>query len=48
MCSHGNCIDTQGSYRCACHNGFKATADQSMCMGEQRGRNPANTQSKRS
>lgn len=41
MCSHGNCIDTQGSYRCACHNGFKATADQSMCMGERRGPKPS-------
>lgn len=34
VCSHGECIDTQGSYRCLCHNGFKATADQTMCMGE--------------
>uniref|UniRef100_A0AAY4E663 Fibrillin 2b n=1 Tax=Denticeps clupeoides TaxID=299321 RepID=A0AAY4E663_9TELE len=32
VCSHGECIDTQGSYRCLCHNGFKATADQTMCM----------------
>lgn len=35
VCSHGECIDTQGSYRCLCHSGFKATADQTMCMGEQ-------------
>lgn len=34
VCSHGECIDTQGSYRCLCHNGFKATADQTMCMGK--------------
>lgn len=34
VCSHGECIDTQGSYRCLCHNGFKATADLTMCMGE--------------
>lgn len=33
VCSHGECIDTQGSYRCLCHNGFKATLDQTMCMG---------------
>lgn len=41
VCSHGECIDTQGSYRCLCHNGFKATADQSMCMGERPALRPA-------
>ena len=34
VCSHGECIDTEGSYHCLCHNGFKATADQTMCMGK--------------
>lgn len=43
VCSHGECIDTQGSYRCLCHNGFKATADQSMCMGERRRTRPTPT-----
>lgn len=34
VCSHGDCIDTEGSYRCLCLNGFKVSADQTMCMGE--------------
>lgn len=34
VCSHGLCVDLQGSYQCICHNGFKASQDQTMCMGE--------------
>lgn len=34
MCSHGDCVDTEGSYVCICHNGFKATGEQTMCMGQ--------------
>lgn len=33
VCSHGLCVDMQGSYQCVCHNGFKASQDQTMCMG---------------
>lgn len=33
VCSHGVCVDMQGSYQCICHNGFKASQDQTMCMG---------------
>uniref|UniRef100_A0A2K6UV65 Fibrillin-2 n=1 Tax=Saimiri boliviensis boliviensis TaxID=39432 RepID=A0A2K6UV65_SAIBB len=29
---HGLCVDLQGSYQCICHNGFKASQDQTMCM----------------
>jgi hypothetical protein len=34
VCSHGLCVDLQGSYQCICHNGFKASHDQTMCMGK--------------
>ena len=34
VCSHGLCVDLQGSYQCICHNGFKASQDQTMCMGK--------------
>uniref|UniRef100_A0A8C9EQH9 Fibrillin 3 n=1 Tax=Pavo cristatus TaxID=9049 RepID=A0A8C9EQH9_PAVCR len=34
VCSHGDCVDTEGSYICICHNGFKATGEQTMCMGQ--------------
>lgn len=37
VCSHGLCVDLQGSYQCVCHNGFKASQDQTMCMGEKTG-----------
>lgn len=33
VCSHGLCVDLQGSYQCICNNGFKASQDQTMCMG---------------
>lgn len=36
VCSHGLCVDMQGSYQCICHNGFKASQDQTMCMGMER------------
>lgn len=36
VCSHGLCVDMQGSYQCVCHNGFKASQDQTMCMGRER------------
>lgn len=36
ICSHGLCVDMQGSYQCVCHNGFKASQDQTMCMGMER------------
>lgn len=36
VCSHGLCVDMQGSYQCVCHNGFKASQDQTMCMGMER------------
>ncbi|KAM4878543.1 LOW QUALITY PROTEIN: fibrillin-2 [Sylvia borin] len=32
VCSRGLCVDMQGSYQCVCHNGFKASHDQTMCM----------------
>lgn len=35
ICNPGQCIDTLGSYRCICPNGFKVTRDQSMCVGTQ-------------
>lgn len=34
ICNPGQCIDTLGSYRCICPNGFKVTRDQSMCVGK--------------
>lgn len=34
ICNPGHCIDTLGSYRCVCPNGFKATRDLSMCVGK--------------
>jgi hypothetical protein len=34
VCSHGDCVDTEGSYLCLCHQGFQASADQTLCMGE--------------
>lgn len=34
ICNPGQCIDTLGSYRCICPNGFKMTRDQSMCVGK--------------
>lgn len=34
VCNPGQCIDTLGSYRCICPNGFKTTRDQSMCVGK--------------
>lgn len=40
ICNPGQCIDTLGSYRCHCPNGFKTTRDQSMCVGKQRCRRP--------
>uniref|UniRef100_A0A671W3K1 Fibrillin-1 n=1 Tax=Sparus aurata TaxID=8175 RepID=A0A671W3K1_SPAAU len=32
VCNPGQCIDTLGSYRCICPNGYKTTRDQSMCV----------------
>lgn len=34
ICNPGQCIDTLGSYRCICPNGFKVTRDHSMCVGK--------------
>lgn len=34
VCNPGQCIDTLGSYRCICPNGYKTTRDQSMCVGK--------------
>lgn len=34
ICSHGDCVDTEGSYTCLCHRGFRASADQTLCTGE--------------
>lgn len=34
VCSHGDCVDTEGSYTCLCHPGFRASADQTLCTGE--------------
>lgn len=34
ICNPGQCIDTLGSYRCICPNGFKTTRDQAMCVGK--------------
>lgn len=27
-------MDTEGSYTCLCHRGFRASVDQTLCMGE--------------
>ena len=34
ICSHGDCVDTEGSYTCLCHRGFRASADHTLCTGE--------------
>lgn len=34
VCSHGDCMDTEGSYMCLCHRGYQASADHTLCMGE--------------
>jgi len=32
-CHHGDCINTPGSYRCRCHEGFQATLTKQACLG---------------
>lgn len=34
ICSHGQCIDTVGSFYCICHTGFKTNDDKTMCLGK--------------
>lgn len=36
VCSHGTCVDKEGTYHCICQNGFKASHDQTMCMGKEK------------
>lgn len=32
VCGHGRCVNTEGSYRCNCFQGFKLSPD-SICKG---------------
>lgn len=31
---YGGWVDTEGGYTCLCHRGFRASVDQTLCMGE--------------
>ncbi|XP_069857979.1 LOW QUALITY PROTEIN: fibrillin-3 [Dipodomys merriami] len=32
VCGHGDCVDMEGSYVFLCHHGFRASANQTLCM----------------
>lgn len=33
-CQNGTCVNTRGSYRCTCNQGFVATREQKVCKGK--------------
>ena len=34
LCAHGTCINTLGSYRCACNHGYEPNRSKQVCLGE--------------
>lgn len=34
LCENGRCMNTMGSYRCVCNNGFKPDTSGTQCIGE--------------
>lgn len=33
LCTNGNCQNTEGSYHCVCHQGFRLSPDRAYCLG---------------
>jgi Calcium-binding EGF domain len=33
VCANGQCINTEGSYRCDCFAGYRPTSDRKRCQG---------------
>lgn len=33
-CSNGDCVNTQGSYHCKCHEGYQGTLSKQACVGK--------------
>lgn len=34
ICANGRCINTRGSYRCECYEGFQPSHTQKECIGD--------------
>ncbi|MGH0140469.1 UNVERIFIED_CONTAM: hypothetical protein FKN15_029121 [Acipenser sinensis] len=37
ICENGRCINTVGSYRCSCHEGFSASSSETECIDNRQG-----------
>jgi len=34
MCTHGHCVNLDGSYKCVCDVGFTLAEDEQVCVGQ--------------
>jgi hypothetical protein len=33
LCKNGHCVNTKGSYKCECYEGFEVSSDGKSCIG---------------
>lgn len=43
VCAHGRCINLEGSFRCACEQGYEVTSDEKGCQGTKMLQRPSPT-----